>query len=441
MRRNDMRGINKNYSRALKSGLLLAIAFSPFLLQATTLIHAGKLIDGKSDEVQIKMTIVINNNLITDVIKGYKNPKDNETYLDLKGHTVLPGLMDMHVHFGGEYQSKAERPSKVEKEMEAILATQDAYVTFFSGFTTVRQVGDSGMVAISLRDAINQGKVVGPRIFTSGKSLATTGGHADPTNGRAVGKYDYPLPEDGVVNGPYEVYTAVRQRYKDGADGIKITVTGGVLSEAKSGSNPQFTQEEVNAVVNAAKDYGMWVAVHAHGAEGMKRAIRAGVDSIEHGTFMDAEAMELMIENGTYYVPTISAGEFVAAKSKIDNYFPEIVRPKAASVGPQIADTFSKAYKKGVKIAFGTDAGVQPHGTNWEEFVFMVKNGMSEMAAIQSATMETAKLLTIDDTLGSIEAGKIADIIAVNGDPLEDISLLKSIALVMKDGKVYKQTN
>jgi len=436
-----MRGIHKNFSRTLKSGLLLAIAFAPFFLQATTLIHAGKLIDGKSDQAQTKMTIVIKDNLITDVIKGYKNPKDDENYLDLKGYTVLPGLMDMHVHFGGEYQSKAERPSKVEKEMEAILATQDAYVTFFAGFTTVRQVGDSGMVAISLRDAINQGKVVGPRIFTSGKSLATTGGHADPTNGRAVGKYDYPLPEDGVVNGPYEVYTAVRQRYKDGADGIKITVTGGVLSEAKSGSNPQFTQEEVNAVVNAAKDYGMWVAVHAHGAEGMKRAIRAGVDSIEHGTFMDAEAMELMIENGTYYVPTISAGEFVAAKSKIDNYFPEIVRPKAASVGPQIADTFSKAYKKGVRIAFGTDAGVQPHGTNWEEFVFMVKNGMSEMAAIQSATMETAKLLTIDDTLGSIEAGKIADIIAVNGDPLEDISLLKSIALVMKDGKLYKQTN
>jgi imidazolonepropionase-like amidohydrolase len=349
--------------------------------------------------------------------------------------------MDMHVHFGGEYQSKAERPSKVEKEMEAILATQDAYVTFFAGFTTVRQVGDSGMVAISLRDAINQGKVVGPRIFTSGKSLATTGGHADPTNGRAVGDYDYPLPEDGVVNGPYEVYTAVRQRYKDGADGIKITVTGGVLSEAKSGSNPQFTQEEVNAVVSAAKDYGMWVAVHAHGAEGMKRAIRAGVDSIEHGTFMDEETMELMIENGTYYVPTISAGEFVAAKSKIDNYFPEIVRPKAASVGPQIGVTFSKAYKKGVKIAFGTDAGVQPHGTNWEEFVFMAKNGMPEMEAIQSATMETAKLLKIDDVLGSIEAGKIADIIAVNGDPLEDISLLKSISFVMKDGKVYKQIN
>jgi imidazolonepropionase-like amidohydrolase len=407
-------------------------------LPASTIVHAGKLINGESDTVQSKVTIVIDENIITDVIRGYKNPKEDDTYIDLREHTVLPGLMDMHVHFGGEYQSKAERPSKVEKEMQAILATRHAYVTFMSGFTTVRQVGDSGMVAISLRDAINQGKVVGPRIHTSGKSLATTGGHADPTNGMAVDDYIYPSPEDGVVNGPYEVYTAVRQRYKDGADGIKITVTGGVLSEAKSGENPQFTQEEVNAVVSAAKDYGMWVAVHAHGAEGMKRAIRAGVDSIEHGTFMDEEAMDLMIKNGTYYVPTISAGEFVAAKARIDNYFPEIVRPKAASVGPQIADTFSKAYKKGVKIAFGTDAGVQPHGTNWEEFVLMVENGMTEMEAIQSATMTTAKLLRIDDKLGSIEPGKVADIIAVQGNPLVDISVLQNIALVIKDGKTYK---
>jgi imidazolonepropionase-like amidohydrolase len=217
----------------------VAIVCAPFFLQAkTTLIHAGKLIDGKSDKAQTKMTIVINDNLITDVIKGYKNPKDDETYLDLKGHTVLPGLMDMHVHFGGEYQSKAERPSKVEKEMEAILATQDAYVTFFAGFTTVRQVGDSGMVAISLRDAINQGKLVGPRIFTSGKSLATTGGHADPTNGRKKSMQGDPGPMEGVINSVDDARKAVRQRYKDGADNIKITATGGVMSIAKNGQNP-----------------------------------------------------------------------------------------------------------------------------------------------------------------------------------------------------------
>ena len=411
--------------------------FTCFDVDSKTLIHAGKLIDGKSDRVQSRISIVVDGNTIADIQEGFVSSNDFENYIDLKNHTVLPGLMDMHVHFGGEYLSKAEAPLKVEREMEALLATQHALVTFKSGFTTVRQVGDSGLVAISLRDAINAGKVIGPRIFAAGKTIATTGGHADPTNGKALDDYAYPLPEQGVVNGPYEVYTAVRQRYKDGADGIKITVTGGVLSPAKSGDNPQFTQEEVDAVVSAAKDYGMWVAVHAHGAEGMKRAIKAGVDSIEHGTFMDDEAMDLMIENGTYYVPTISAGVWVAEKSKIDNFFPEIVRPKAASVGPQISGTFKKAHKRGVKIAFGTDAGVQKHGTNWKEFVYMVENGMSEMKAIQSATMETAKLLRIEDKLGSIEEGKLADMIAVKGNPLDDISILENIEVIIKDGIVY----
>ena len=411
--------------------------FTCFDVDSKTLIHAGKLIDGKSDRIQSRMSIVVDGNAIEDIQEGFISTNDFDNYIDLRNHTVLPGLMDMHVHFGGEYLSKAEAPLKMEREMEAILATQHALVTFKSGFTTVRQVGDSGLVAISLRDAINAGKVIGPRIFAAGKTIATTGGHADPTNGKALDDYAYPLPEQGVVNGPYEVYTAVRQRYKDGADGIKITVTGGVLSPAKSGDNPQFTQEEVDAVVSAAKDYGMWVAVHAHGAEGMKRAIKAGVDSIEHGTFMDDEAMDLMIENGTYYVPTISAGVWVAEKSKIDNFFPEIVRPKAASVGPQISGTFKKAHKRGVKIAFGTDAGVQKHGTNWKEFVYMVENGMSEMKAIQSATMETAKLLRIDDKLGSIEEGKLADMIAVKGNPIDDISILENIEVIIKDGIVY----
>ena len=411
--------------------------FTCFDVDSKTLIHAGKLIDGKSDRVQSRISIVVDGNTIADIQEGFISSNDFENYIDLRNHTVLPGLMDMHVHFGGEYLSKAESPLKVEREMEAILATQHALVTFKSGFTTVRQVGDSGLVAISLRDAINAGKVIGPRIFAAGKTIATTGGHADPTNGKALDDYAYPLPAQGVVNGPYEVYTAVRQRYKDGADGSKITVTGGVLSPAKSGDNPQFTQEEVDAVVSAAKDYGMWVAVHAHGAEGMKRAIKAGVDSIEHGTFMDDEAMDLMIENGTYYVPTISAGVWVAEKSKIDNFFPEIVSPKAASVGPQISGTFKKAHKRGVKIAFGTDAGVQKHGTNWKEFVYMVENGMSEMKAIQSATMETAKLLRIEDKLGSIEEGKLADMIAVKGNPLDDISILENIEVIIKDGVVY----
>ncbi len=405
--------------------------------QTSTIIYTSSYIDVDNKKIVRDSSIIIDDGKISSIEDNFIKDTDNNTVIDLRGYSVMPGLMDMHVHFGGEYQSKAKRPIKVEKETEAIMATAHADITLKAGFTTVRQVGDSGFVSISLRDAIAAGYVDGPRIFTSGKSIATTGGHADPTNGKSIDDYEYPTPEQGVINGPYEAYTAVRQRYKDGADGIKLTVTGGVLSVAKSGDNPQFTLEEVKAVVSAAKDYGMWVAVHAHGSQGMKRAVIAGVDSVEHGTFMTEEVMDLMINNGTYYVPTISAGEWVAEKAKIDNYFPEIVRPKAASVGPQIGSTFGKAYKRGVKIAFGTDVGVQAHGTNWKEFVYMTQYGMDPMDAIVSATLETAKLLGEQNKLGSISVGKMADIIAVSGDPLKDMNNMKNIVFVMKEGKVY----
>jgi len=408
---------------------------SSLSLSASSIIYTSEYIDVLNEKVITNSSITIDQGIIVSIDSGYIKVDTSNTLIDLRGYTLMPGLMDMHVHFGQEYLSKSERPGKVERETAAIMATQHAYKTLKAGFTTVRQVGDSGMVAISLRDAINAGHVLGPRIFTSGKSIATTGGHADPTNGMASGAYMYPTAEDGVINGPYDAYAAVRQRYKDGADGIKLTVTGGVLSVAKSGDNPQFTEEEVTAVVKAAKDYGMWVAVHAHGAEGMKRAVIAGVNSVEHGTLMTEEVMDLMIKNGTYYVPTISAGEFVAEKAKIDNYFPDIVRPKAASVGPQIAATFAKAYKRGVKIAFGTDAGVQAHGTNWREFVYMSENGMPPIEAIKAATIETAKLLSIDATHGSITVGKAADLVAVKGNPLKDMSLMEDISFVMKGGE------
>ena len=404
-------------------------------ISAFNVIYTSEYIDVLNEKVILDSSITIDKGLIVSIDSGYIKVDKTNSLIDLRGYTLMPGLMDMHVHFGQEYLSKSERPGKVERETAAIMATQHAYKTLKAGFTTVRQVGDSGMVAISLRDAINAGHVIGPRIFTSGKSIATTGGHADPTNGLASGDYIYPTAEDGVINGPYDAYAAVRQRYKDGADGIKLTVTGGVLSVAKSGDNPQFTAEEVASVVNAAKDYGMWVAVHAHGAEGMKRAVIAGVNSVEHGTFMTEEVMDLMIKNGTYYVPTISAGEFVAEKAKIDNYFPDIVRPKAASVGPQIAATFEKAYKRGVKIAFGTDAGVQAHGTNWREFVYMSENGMPPIETIKAATIETAKLLSIDLTHGSITVGKVADLVAVKGNPLDDMYLMQDISFVMKGGE------
>ena len=415
--------------------LIYLVFFFSTSLFSNTYIYTTSYVDVLNLKVINNSTIVIDGSIIAAINKGFTKIPDDSVLIDLRGYTLMPGLMDMHVHFGQEYLSKSERPGKVERETAAIMATQHAYKTLKAGFTTVRQVGDSGMVAISLRDAINASHVIGPRIFTSGKSIATTGGHADPTNGMASGAYIYPTAEDGVINGPYDAYAAVRQRYKDGADGIKLTVTGGVLSVAKSGDNPQFTAEEVVSVVRAAKDYGMWVAVHAHGAEGMKRAVIAGVDSVEHGTFMTEEVMDLMIKNGTYYVPTISAGEFVAEKAKIDNYFPDIVRPKAASVGPQIAATFAKAYKRGVKIAFGTDAGVQAHGTNWREFVYMSENGMPAIETIKAATIETAKLLSIDMTHGSITVGKVADLVAVKGNPLNDMNLMQDISFVMKGGE------
>ena len=250
--------------------------------------------------------------------------------------------------------------------------------------------------------------------------MATTGGHADPTNGlRGEFRRDAG-PDDGVINSPEEARRAVRRRYKDGADLIKLTATGGVLSLASSGDNPQFTAEELRAVVEAARDYEFTVAVHAHGTEGMKRAVLAGVTSIEHGTYMTDEVMELMKQRGTYLVPTLMAGAFVAEKAKEPGYFPAVVRPKAAAIGPVMQSTFARAYVAGVKIAFGTDSGVSPHGDNAKEFELMVAGGMPPMTAIQSATLEAAKLLRIEDRLGTLEQGKIADLVAVPGQsPIE----------------------
>ena len=438
-----MRKINTKHTWSLKLGLLLAIVCAPFFLQAkTTLIHAGKLIDGASNQAFKQMTIVIEGNLIAEVVKGYREPKADDFYIDLRQHTVLPGLMDMHVHLDSEYGKNSYMEKfTLNSADRAIRAVINAEKTILAGFTTVRNPGDTDNVTISLRNAIDSGLVVGPRIFSAGKSLATTGGHADPTNGVRDDIFADPTPADGGINGRDDAFKAVRARYKSGADLIKITATGGVLSIAKSGQNPQFTEAEIAAVVEAAKDYDFTVAAHAHGAEGIKRAVRAGVDSIEHGSLMDQEGIDLMREYGTYYVPTIMAGFWVAEKAEDPDFFPEIVRPKALAIGPVMQETFGKAYRAGVKIAFGTDSGVSAHGDNAQEFIYMVEAGMPEMEAIQSATREASKLLRINTTLGTIEQGKLADLIAVEGNPLEDISLLQNIAFVMKDGTVYKQVD
>ena len=421
-----------------KSVFLLVLSVQFFHLNSDVLIHAGNIIDVETGNIESRKSIVIRNSLITSVSNGYINKSDFQEYYDLKDSYVLPGLMDAHVHLAQEYVPKAERDLKVEPEFNAIFAAANALKTLNAGFTTVRNVGDGGMETISLRNAINKGIVPGPRILTSGKTIATTGGHGDPTNGLPTDLYEPPTPEEGVVDSFEDIKKAVRQRYKDGTDGIKITATGGVLSVAKSGENPQFTNNELEALISIAKDYGLWVAAHAHGKEGMLRAVNAGVTSIEHGTFMDIEVMDAMKKNGTYYVPTILAGEWVAEKSRIDNFFPELVRPKAAKIGPQILDTFTKAHKYGVKIAFGTDSGVSAHGDNWQEFVLMVKGGMSPLESIQSATLETAKLFKLENEIGKIKIGFSADIIALRNNPLENIESLKEISFVMKEGTRYK---
>lgn len=424
----------------LTLGILTAAAIS-LPVSAATYIHAGKLIDGKNDEVLTEQTIVIEGNKIVLIDDGYLAPGIEDDLIDARKQTIMPGLMDMHTHLSGEFNKQSYVEGFKQNPADyAFKSVGFANKTLMAGFTTVRDLGDSYNVTVSLKNAINQGLIVGPRVFTAAKSIATTGGHADPTNGYAATIIGDPGPKEGVINSPSDAYKAVRQRYKDGADLIKITATGGVLSVAKNGQNPQFTQEEANAIVKAAKDYEMTVAVHAHGAEGMERAIRAGVDSIEHGTYMTKKIMKLMKKQGTYFVPTISAGKFVAEKAAIPDFYPEIVRPKAAKIGPKIQDTFKRAYEYGVNIAFGTDAGVFPHGDNWKEFIYMTEVGMEPMEAIQSATMNTAKLLKIDDQLGSIEKGKLADIIAVDGDPTRDIHVMSMVSLVMKDGKVYKNT-
>ncbi|HIC26911.1 MAG TPA: amidohydrolase family protein, partial [Gammaproteobacteria bacterium] len=393
--------------------IIIFFNFSP-ITYATTVIHAGLLIDGESSVPSSEMSIVIEGSKIESIEVGFITPDSDDEYIDLSGYTVLPGLIDMHVHLGSEYNKNSfQEKITLNSGDYAIRAVANAEKTLKAGFTTVRNLGDSDGVTISLRNAIKKGIVSGPRIFSSGTTIASSGGHGDSTNSLNKSLTSDPGPARGIVNNVDDASKAVRYRYKEGADLIKITATGGVLSNAKHSQNPQLTEEEITRIVNIANDYGFKVAAHAHGAEGIKRAVRSGVHSIEHGSLMDVEGMKLMRERGTYYVPTIIAGLWVSEKAKEKDFFPELVRPKAVEIGPKIKDTFGRAYQAGVKIAFGTDTGVSEHGKNAAEFRHMVEAGMPPMKAIQSATLEASKLLGEQDNLGSLIRGKTADIIAV----------------------------
>ena len=416
--------------------LLLSIVFLSGQSQQTFL-HCGRLIDGRSNVVQLEMTVIVEGAKIIDIRKGYATAP-GVLAIDLTKQTVMPGLMDAHVHISTETsKNRYTETFTLNPEDFAFRSVGYAERTLMAGFTTVRDLG--GVITLGLRNAINSGYIKGPRIIAAGKSIATTGGHADPSNGVKRELMGDPLANEGVINSPEEGRKAVRQRYKEGSDVIKITATGGVLSNAKDGAGAHFTEEEIRAIISTAKDYGFKTAAHAHGAEGMKRAIRAGITSIEHGTFMDDEAIMLMKHHGTFYVPTITAGKSVADSAKIEGYFPPMVTVKALATGPQVQATFSKAYKAGVKIAFGTDAGVFKHGMNYKEFEYMVEAGMPAMIAIKSATIVAAELLGLEDKLGSLEKGKLADIVAVSGDPLTNIQAIKEMNFVMKEGIVYKQ--
>lgn len=405
-----------------------------------TFLHCGKVIDTKNGTILTNKTIVVAGNKIVGINDGFMATKRaDDIIIDLKDKTVMPGLIDMHVHIEGETSPKRYLEVFTLNEADvAFVSAEIAKRTLMAGFTTVRDLGGSG-VNVALRNAIARGKVPGPRIFTAEKAIGTTGGHADPTNGRNRDLMGDPGPAEGVINSPEDARKAVRQRYKNGADLIKITATGGVLSVSKNGVNPQFTQAEVDEIVKTAKEYGMSVAAHAHGIEGMQRAIKGGVTTIEHGSLMDKETAQLMKQYGTYLVPTLSAGRYVRKQADVPNYYPDIIIPKIMKVDAGVRKTMAMVAKEGVNIAFGTDAGVFPHGENAKEFGYMVETGWSPMFSIQSATLTNAKVLDMENSLGQIAPGFIADIIAVNEDPTQNINTMENVVFVMKEGNVYKK--
>jgi imidazolonepropionase-like amidohydrolase len=429
----------------MKPGVLAAlIAVLPLIggtEQSTpkvdVVIHAGRLLDGVGTSPREKASVLIAGERVASVQDGWATPAGAKV-IDLRTSTVMPGFIDSHTHITGEGTGNAIVGAVTETPLDhAVRSTVYARRTLEAGFTTIRNVGADGGADVALKRAIESGLVAGPRIWTARTTLSITGGHGDQ-GGLRPDLWVAPTWMDGIIDSADEARKAVRYQHKYGADLIKITATGGVLSIGASGDAQQFTDEEMRAIVEAAHLLGMKVAAHAHGKAGIHAAIRAGVDSIEHGTYGDAESFKLYKERGTYLVPTILAGKTVAEMATIPGHFHPTVQVKAARIGPLIQDMFKQAYAAGVKIAFGTDSGVSNHGENAREFGYMVEAGMPAAEAILAATRNAADLLGAADRVGSLQPGRFADVIAVAGNPFMDISELRRVTFVMKGGKILK---
>jgi imidazolonepropionase-like amidohydrolase len=414
---------------------------APAALAVVTL-KAARMFDGKSDRVVSPGIVVVAAGKIVAVGPEARLPMVGEV-IDLGDATLLPGFMDAHVHLDGEISDdwKQDTLDSLQKPIAEIALDATAYVrrTLMAGFTTVRDLGSRDQIDVGLRNAIRAGVIPGPRMLVSVHAIGATGGHCDDTAGFRAGLFPETGPEQGVINSPDEARRAVRRMHKYGADVIKVCATGGVLSLTDDVDTPQLTQAELSALVDEAHSLHRKTAAHAHGAEGAKRAIRAGIDSIEHGSFLDDQALDLMKQHGTYLNPTLSAPHGIIAKLDHGFFMPPPIAAKARAAAGSVDAVVRKALAKGVKIGLGTDSGVTPHGLNAAEMGYLVDLGMNPIEALKAGTSYDAELLGVADRLGVLQVGKVADIVAVPGDPSKDIHLTQKVMFVMKEGVVYRR--
>ncbi|MEC9126517.1 MAG: amidohydrolase family protein [Pseudomonadota bacterium] len=423
------------FSKKLLTFSITAIVCSTAVFAETTVITADRMIDVANGKVVKQAAVIVNDNIITASgrLKDLTVPNE-ATRIDLGNATLMPGLMDMHVHLTSDATRHGYKRLEVSLPRAAITGVKHAKATLDAGFTTVRNVGAPGFADVALRDAINAGDVVGPRMFVAGPSLGVTGGHCDSN----LLPYEYDNYSEGVADGPWEVRKKVRRNIKYGATVIKFCATGGVLSKGTKVGAQQSTFEEMKALIDEAHLRGLTVATHAHGTNGIKAAIKAGVDSVEHVSLLDDEAIDLAKKNGTYFSMDIYVTEYILGEGEKAGILEESLN-KERIVGKTQRENFEKAVKAGVNMVFGSDAGVYPHGDNPKQFARMVKFGMTPIQAIQAATINPARLLKQEATLGSLDKGKLADIVAVPGNPLDDMSLMEKVGFVMKDGQIVKQ--